>query len=275
MIYGIIADLHGNLHALDTALRALDARRVDRIVCLGDVVGFNADSNACIEQLQRRGIQSIAGNHDLIAIRRLGLGRCADRPAFTLKRTRKDLTPQSRAYLAALPDRLVIEGDVVLIHGGVNDVQEYVTTTSRVLANHERLLREVPGATVCFFGHTHDPKLYAVSDGVVSERPTTGVQTLNDAATRYFINPGSIDASRRYAPRFAQFAIFDASARSVEFHALPYDYEAVERAAIARGYRMTRTDMRIYRLRRRVLNLKRRLLHGVRRAVGSGQDADT
>ena len=274
MIYGIIADMHGNLEALRAALEAIDARAVDRIVCLGDVVGYNAESNACVDLLERRGIATIAGNHDLIAIHRLGLDRCADKPAFTLKRTRKDLTPKSRTYLAGLPSHLVLEDGVVLIHGGVNDPQEYVTTPSRVAANAVRLQREVPGATICFFGHTHEPKLYAVAGGVAAERPATGRQVLNEPDTTYFINPGSIDGSRKEAPRFAEFVIFDASAPSVEFHQVAYDFEAVERAATAGGYRMTPADVRRYRIRRRVLNVRRGVVRRLGRLFGRGASAD-
>jgi len=275
MIYGIIADMHGNLVALRAALEALDARHVDRIVCLGDVVGYNAESNACVDLLRDRGIDTIAGNHDLIAIHKLGLERCADRPAFTLKRTRKDLTTHSRAYLAALPARLVLEDDIVLMHGGVNDAQEYVTTPSRVLSNQARLLREVPTAEICFFGHTHQPKLYAVSSGLVNEQSATGRHTLAEADTTYFINPGSIDGSRKETPRVAEFVIFDASARRVEFLAVPYDYEAVERSARAAGYRMTPADERLYRLRRRVLNVKRGVTRRLGRVFGVGRTTDT
>ena len=269
-IYGIVADMHGNLEALDAALGALDDRGVDRIVCLGDVVGYNAHSNECIERLQKRGIDSIAGNHDLIAIRRLGLGRCADRPAFTLRQTRKDVTAASRAYLAALPPRLVVENDVVLVHGGVDDVQEYVTTERRVLANHARLASELPQVTLCFFGHTHDPKVYQLHDAGVSERPATGVVTLRGDGYSYFINPGSIDGSRKPTPRFAECAIFDSVKRTVEFMAVPYDYEAVERSATDHGYRMGPTDVRIYRVRRLLLRVRSGLATRSKRLFARG-----
>ena len=263
MIYGIVADMHGNLEALQATLRALDDRGVDRIVCLGDVVGYNAESNECADLLRTRRIDTIAGNHDLIAIRRLGLGRCADRPAFTLRRTRKDLTAASRAYLATLPARLSIEDDVVLVHGGVNDVQEYVTTTAQVRANSERLAREVPAATVCFFGHTHEPKAYELHEGSVVERPATGRLTLRSAGYSYFINPGSVDGSRKPTPRFAEFVIFDASARTVEFMTVPYNYESVEQSAMRRGYRMGPSDVTVYRARRVYVRIR----NGVARRI--------
>src|SRR5262245_61798512 len=70
--YGVITDIHGNFEALSAALAALDRAGVDRIVCCGDVVGYNADGDRCIQTLAERGIDTISGNHDLIAIGRLG-----------------------------------------------------------------------------------------------------------------------------------------------------------------------------------------------------------
>jgi hypothetical protein len=101
-------------------------------------------------------------------------------------------------------------------------------------------------------------------DGSISERPATGLVRLRRNGYSYFINPGSVDGSRKPTPRFAEFLIFDSASRTVEFMAVPYDYDAVERSATDRGYRMTPTDVRVYRLRR----LVRRVIPGlVKRSI--------
>lgn len=266
MIYGIIADMHGNLPALQAVLHALDARGVDRIVCLGDIVGFNAEPNECVALIRERGIESIAGNHDLIAIRRLGLGRCADKPAFTLKQTRKDLTRESRDYLATLRERMTLDDDVVLVHGSVTDVREYMTTATRILVNHTRLVAQFPQATLCVFGHTHEPKLYELRDGGVTERPADGVAALEHGVS-YFINPGSVDGSRKPSPRSAEFVILDTTARTVEFLSAPYDYDAVEESATRRHYRMGPRDVRYYRMRRLVFRFRDGVYRRINRVI--------
>lgn len=266
MTYAVIADVHGNLEALRAVLAAIDRCDVGRTVCLGDVVGYNAEPNECAALLVERGIQTIAGNHDLIAVGRLGFDRCADKPAFTLRRTRKALSDACRAYLSALPAWLPLEADVALIHGGVNDPQEYVTTRERVLDNAGRLTRLAPSARVCFFGHTHEQKLFEVRQGEVTERPARGTATLDRNDSVYFVNPGSVDASRKAEPRVAEYAIFDSTTRTLEFSAVTYDAALVERRAAAHGFRMTPTDERLYRLRRRF----RRLGAGVTRRLGLG-----
>jgi predicted phosphodiesterase len=269
--FGIISDIHGNLEALTKALEALSERQVDRIVCLGDIVGYNPASNECIDALHARGIDSVAGNHDWIALGRLNFDRCADKPAFTLRRTRKDLSDTSRDLLATLPAQLVLEGDIVAVHGGVDDVQEYLFTPDRVGANAVRLAHAHPAARICFFGHTHDARLYSVHKNVASVRAIQRrtVVSLDERGRIYFVNPGSIDASRKHdgARGTAEFAVFDSSARTIEFCAVDYDDARVEADARTRGYRMRKTDEWLYRTARFVRRGKAYLRTRAERAL--------
>ena len=79
-IYGVLGDIHGNLEALQAALAALEARGVTRFACVGDIVGYNADPDACVEALRARDAIAIAGNHDLIGTGLLAsqLGKSTD-----------------------------------------------------------------------------------------------------------------------------------------------------------------------------------------------------
>ena len=67
--YGVLGDIHGNREALEAALAALEAVGCERLLCVGDIVGYNADPDECVALVRGRGIQSIAGNHDLIGLR--------------------------------------------------------------------------------------------------------------------------------------------------------------------------------------------------------------
>ncbi len=78
-LYGIVADIHGNLQALEAALARLDACGIERLLCLGDIVGYNADAKRCASLMRERDALAIAGNHDLIALGRLGFGRCSNK----------------------------------------------------------------------------------------------------------------------------------------------------------------------------------------------------
>jgi predicted phosphodiesterase len=254
--YGIISDIHGNLEALAATLTALDRHGVDRIIALGDLVGYNGESNECVELIRARGIESIAGNHDLIALGRLGTERCAMRPAFALRRTRRDLTPASRRFLSRLPVLRMYDEGFTLMHGTIEDPCTYLTTPALVAHDAQRLLQQAPGARLCFFGHTHQPAWWESDGRGARRREASGVAQLDPGGIT-LVNPGSVDASRR-EEKVAQAVVFDTERRQLQFLAVPYDDGKVERSAAAKGYRMNRVDEALHggwRLVRRAARL--------------------
>jgi predicted phosphodiesterase len=255
--YGVISDIHGNLEALEAALAFLRSRGVDELLCLGDIVGYCGDSNACVEVVRGRGMTAVAGNHDLISLGQLGLERCSDKAAFALRRTRRELDAASRVFLATLP-RTLRCGDIALAHGSFFDPGEYLRTPVRVSASAEAALARYPGLRVCFYGHTHEPKVWEVRPSAVVERPAE--RTILDAPDAlYLVNPGSVDASRKAGPKLAELAIYDDQRRALEFHAVGYDAEATERRAAQRGFRMGVADVWAYRGLRSARRLARLL----------------
>jgi predicted phosphodiesterase len=256
--YGVLGDIHGNLEALQSVLQALDARGVRELLCVGDVVGYNADPDACVALLRQRRVQVIAGNHDLIGTRRLGFERCSNMAWHALKRTRRVLSPATIAWLESLPPNRLVGGDVVLVHGGARDVQLYMTTPQHIAQNAALLRTDFPAARVCFFGHSHRQKVYEVHGDEVREQPLEAVCAL--APDRlYFINAGSVDAQRKWSQRLAECAVFDSDARTVEFLRLRYDAAATEAKAAVAGYRLTPLLDRLYTLQRYTRSNFRRL----------------
>lgn len=262
-VYGVIADIHGNREALAAALEALERRGVESLACLGDIVGYNADPDECVEAVRSRCAVAIAGNHDLIGIGRLDFSRCSNKAAHSLKRTRRALAPQSVAFLAGLPASRMLEDGVVLVHGGVRDVQQYMITPAHIRQNAEFLRADFPGARICFFGHTHEQKVYEVDGEDVRELRAATLVTLRRDLL-YFINPGSLDASRKRSHRLAELAVLDTAALRIEFMRMPYDAAATEVKAAAFGYRITPFTDRLYSLQRRFASAARRLGVGTR-----------
>ena len=251
-LYGVVADIHGNREALEVALAALERRGIRRILCLGDIVGYNADPDECAEMLRSRGALAIAGNHDLIGTGRLGFERCSNQAMYALKRTRRTLGRAAADWLATLPPHRVIGDDVVLVHGGVRDVQQYVKHPSLVAQNAEWLRADFPRARLCLFGHSHEQKVYEIEGAQVRELPRSDSNLLNRNLL-YFINPGSVDAQRKQSDKAAECAILDTLDWSVEFLRLRYDSAATEAKAAVFGYRIGRWTDRFYTFRRRIL----------------------
>jgi predicted phosphodiesterase len=241
--YGLLGDILGRL----------DAMGVDRIACVGDLVGYNAEPDECVELLRARGVAAIAGNHDLIGTGRLGFERCSNKAMHSLKRTRRYIAPRTADYLRSLPSHLELEDHVVLTHGGVRDVQQYMTQPKHILENVGYLRADFPGRRICFFGHTHEQKVFEVDgDGVnVTAIEAPAVVQLS-AEREYFVNPGSVDASRKRAHKLAELAVFDSAALTVEFAQTPYDDARTEAHAEAEGFRIDAWRDQLYDLRRRI-----------------------
>jgi predicted phosphodiesterase len=249
--YGVIGDIHGNREALLAVLACLDRRGIDGLICLGDIVGYNADSDECAALMRERQALAIAGNHDLISIGKLGFTRCANKVIYSLKRTRRQLAAKTAAYLASLPAHRVIDDRILLVHAGIRDVQQYVTTPYHVRQNAAFMRADFPGLKVCMFGHVHTQKVYELNDAEVRELAPAEALTLREDRA-YFINPGSVDAARKQEHKLAEFAFIDSDTLKLEFHRIAYDDDASEAKAVANGYRIDSLTDRIYSLRRRL-----------------------
>ena len=270
--YGVIADIHGNKEALGAALAALEARHVENIVCLGDIVGYNADPDECAELVRQRCATSIMGNHELIALGLLDFSRCTKQAEHALRRTRKTLSRQTAHWLSRLPPHHRLEDGVVLVHGGVRDVLQYMTSSAHIAENASYFAEDFPGARVCFFGHSHEPRVYQVDGQEVNEVPLAD-ETFLDKEKTYFINPGSVDAQRKNRHKLAEFALFDSSAGRLEFGRVRYHAAATEAKAATFGYRLTPMTDRLYTWKRRLQKQGRTTVSVARRAGTRGLSA--
>ncbi len=249
--YGIVSDIHGNREALLAALAFFDRRGADRIVCLGDMVGLNADPNDCVALLRERDAVAVVGRHDLIGIDQLGFGRCSSTATHALKRTRRELTPETAAYLGSLPTARILDGRVLLVHAGVRGVEQQLVTPRQVRLNAGYLRSDYPALHICMFGDAHEQKVYELEGDAVRELRLGGAVSLREDRV-YFVNPGAVDASRKREHQLAECALFDSSMLRVEFHRLAYDHALTEAKAAASGYRSERWTDRYYSLRRRL-----------------------
>jgi predicted phosphodiesterase len=152
----IISDIHGNLDALQTVLA--DAGEVDALWCLGDLVGYGPEPNACIDVLRGRGALCVAGNHDWAAIGKMDTADFNPEASEAAMWTGAQLSPENRAYLEGLPTQLVVgeAGEFTLVHGSPRDpVWEYLTHLSAARLNFAYF--QTP---YCLVGHTHVPLVF-------------------------------------------------------------------------------------------------------------------
>ena len=113
-LYGILGGIDGNLEALRSVLAAFDERGVQKLVCVGNVAGYNADPDECGGLLRARRAVAVAADHDLISTGMLGFGRCSNELRHALWRTRRDLRADTAAWLRALPTGRMLDEGIAL-----------------------------------------------------------------------------------------------------------------------------------------------------------------
>lgn len=231
MRYLVLSDIHANLEALEKCLGVAKGK-YDRVLCLGDLVGYGPDPNAAMERTRELANTVIRGNHDKACA---GITDAEDFNALARASalwTRNELTPQNSAFLRSLPAGPVLLDGFELVHGSPADEDEYIAGPVQALP----ALRSLTLQTV-FFGHTHHQggfmltrqgHFQSIRDSILRQGPGSSdndqrrvVLPLEDGF-RYLINPGSVGQPRDGDWR-AAFAIFDESKRKVEYYRTPYD----------------------------------------------------
>ncbi len=220
----VVSDIHSNLEALLTVLN--DAGPVDEIWCLGDVVGYGPDPNACVELVRSRPHVCIAGNHDWATLGKLDLRDLNPDAREANLWNREQLTPANLDYLQALPETLV-RGDFTLTHGSPrHPIWEYIIYPSTAEASFQHF--DTP---YCLAGHTHTPVIFRL----VRSDDTTEVEALtpglNEArplqGERLIINPGSVGQPRDGDPR-ASYALLDDEAMTIEHRRVAYPLQKTQ-----------------------------------------------
>jgi diadenosine tetraphosphatase ApaH/serine/threonine PP2A family protein phosphatase len=222
----LIADIHGNLPALEAVLA--DASRVgfDRLVCLGDIVGYNAEPGACVDRIEEATDVAVAGNHDRDVASGLPLPGTTSTAQAVQDWTRRQLSPKQLTYLSALPNHVVDEAGFVAAHGSfLSDVfvSGYVTSTM-LEENLQAIAAREGWPRVAFCAHTHVP-LFGWLDGeneVEVPRPETCSWFAKARAV--LVNPGSVGQPRDGDIR-ASYALVDLEKRQAEFRRVSYDIE--------------------------------------------------
>lgn len=230
----ILSDIHANIDALDAVLGAAPAGTWDRVVVLGDLVGYGAEPNEVVDRVRALDpIAIIRGNHDK-ATCGLDDGSSFNQIARSAAAwTGETLTADNRAYLRALPPGpLLVDPDIEICHGAPFDEDHYIfdgDDAVKALA--------VTARPLCLFGHTHLPVVFAQrGDGleaIVPEGDQTDQLELAQGA-RYLVNPGSVGQPRDGDPR-AAFAIYDAERRVLRLRRIAYPVETAQRRILAAG----------------------------------------
>lgn len=233
MRLAILADIHGNYRALEAVLADIALVSVDRILSLGDNIGYGPEPEEVVQALVRRQVDSVMGNHELGLVSRSYFSRLHTIARESLQLTRSLLSPASLAWLAALPNCLV-QGNARYVHGCPPDsmtVYLYAPTETRL----RRLFTSYP-ESICFAGHIHDLGWHQeMSGNVASCTVALGVHSLVPQA-RYLLLPGSVGQPRDTLSWHAKYMVWDQGAATIEVRSVAYDVHTTVRLLGERGF---------------------------------------
>jgi predicted phosphodiesterase len=225
MRVAIATDIHGNRQAFEAVIAAAEAAAADELWCLGDLVGYGADPDACVELAARHCTICLAGNHDLAVAGTLSLEEFSRGAALAARWTQETITQQTRDFLLSLQPQGAAE-NVGLYHASPRDpVWEYVLS-----ALAAELCFDATPYRVSLIGHSHVALSFHRPEGEPATGSTRRADDLLDvSAGEWLINPGSTGQPRDGDPR-AAWLVLDTTAWTAEWRRSEYDIAGAQAA---------------------------------------------
>jgi diadenosine tetraphosphatase ApaH/serine/threonine PP2A family protein phosphatase len=225
----VLSDIHGNLAALDRVLAA--GGDFDTVWCLGDVVGYGPDPNACVERLRALEPEHwLAGNHDWAALGKIDVSDFNPMARAAALWTRAQLTADNFEFLKTLPATARASDDFTLAHGSPRQpIWEYVLDARTASVNFAHF--DTP---YCLVGHTHVPAIYRQTNGRIDSPTYRLGEPIELENERLIINPGGVGQPRDGDPR-ASFLLLDTTALTVIYHRVEYPIQRTQAKMVEAG----------------------------------------
>ncbi len=233
MRFAILTDIHANREAFQAVLDDARAHRADRIVMLGDIVGYGPDPGWCCDTAARlagEGALCVQGNHDAVASGAVDGMSTLARRAMDWTRTR--LTEAQRQFLSALPLTATVE-DILFVHASANDpgAWSYVTSDTRAAPSFRATT-----ARLIFCGHTHVPLLASEdANGMVREQGLRADMTIPLLRSRRWLAVVGAVGQPRDGVAQAGWALLDTATNELSFRRTPYDVQCTSDKLRAAG----------------------------------------
>lgn len=228
MIWGVIADVHSNIEALDEVLHFFAERKAEGYICCGDIVGYGPSPNEVLERIAKlKPLRAVVGNHDLAALGKMDIKWFNNFAQSAALWTRGQLTTKSTNFLGSLKRVQSSPKGFMVVHGSPrNPIEEYLMTPEQFLDNINYI-----AVSPCFVGHSHLPWCFGRDRGTplgvasffLKDREKISI----DPKEAWILNPGSVGQPRDHDPR-ASCAIYDDNRHEFGLHRVPYDIAAVQ-----------------------------------------------
>ena len=228
MRIAIFGDIHSNLEALQAVLADAKAHQCTHFVCLGDIVGYNANPKECLDIVRDLECPTVKGNHDELACMSIHPTNVSGLANEGISYTRAQITPEDVAWLDALKFVRQVR-DFTVVHATLDTPHKWGYVLNQLDAGASFSYQHTQ---LCFFGHTHVPRAY-IRDHQVHTIERWDMM-LVEPGKKYFLNVGSVGQPRDGDWR-ASYAIYSPKEHHVQLRRLDYDVEKAQGKIIAAG----------------------------------------
>jgi predicted phosphodiesterase len=228
MRYAIVSDIHGNMESLQVAFALMQPD--DRVLCLGDTVGYGPNPNECLRMVRERAAECVLGNHEVAAIDNFGLEYFNPAARTAIEWTQGKIDRENIAWLNGLGYE-VRHPEFLLVHGAPVNYFEYILEKRHAKAAFERT-----DAPLIFVGHTHVAEYYSHEpDGSIGHQHMQhGGELQLEPGKRYIIDVGSVGQPRDLNPQ-PSFVFYEPEAARVQWVRYDYPIAKVQEKILAAG----------------------------------------
>jgi len=228
--FAVLSDIHANLEAFESVLLHLREQKCEKIIFLGDWVGYGPNPCECIRKGQELShLISLAGNHDWAVVNKTDPVTFNIVARQSLGWTQKQLGENETEFLKSLPVTHIID-NLLFVHSTPDAPTLWKYIITRKHAEHGFHVMQKKGVSVAFVGHTHFSGYFTQYKGNITFTPTPQQVSLSPEA-RYIINVGSVGQPRDHNPK-ACYGIYNTEASSFTYYRIPYPLEAVQNKII-------------------------------------------
>jgi diadenosine tetraphosphatase ApaH/serine/threonine PP2A family protein phosphatase len=225
MRYAVLSDIHANAEAFGTVLADIQKRKIDKTVCLGDLVGYCASPKMCLKMANKLNV-ILMGNHDYAILNADLADKFTFHARIAVEWTRKQLAAAETGMISRLPF-IFQEQDATFVHATPMDPRSWVYIMYLDDAMDAFGFFNTP---LCFIGHSHYPIVFSDRGTIIKEETF-----VIEKGVRYLVNVGSVGQPRDADPR-ACYVIYDQGARTIEYVRLAYDIRAAQRRMEKAGF---------------------------------------
>jgi predicted phosphodiesterase len=219
----VLSDIHSNLEAFQAVLADMRTIRFQRMICLGDIVGYAASPKDCLDLLRTLEIEVLQGNHDFAVIDEAILLEMSGPAVASIRYAREQLSASRREFLAALP-MVTSHDEMQFVHSSLDhpEAWTYLRRKPEIRAHFA-----VQTSPVCFCGHTHIPGVFHLDSRDEIQSLGSSGRIALPREGKVLINAGSIGQPRDRNPR-ACYVFYETATRTVEFRRVAYDIHAAQ-----------------------------------------------